>query len=457
MAARVTGYARSRSPDNKLAMRSAHIVVTTFGSLGDLYPFLAIGQELRTRGHRVTIATHITHQLVVEQAGLHFADASGMPIPEDRRAFTAQAFHPRRGPGFVVRDLAANDTVASYAKLKTLCADADLLVTSSLAFAAQILAEQMTAAGTLRWVSAILAPASFISAYDPPTTGMAIVDAIARRSPRNVRLLRVVMKIGTHRWTAPVRAFRRTLGLPAESVGGDAFYRGQHAPAAVLALFSPLIGTAQEDWPAQTVLTGFARYRQPDAPLDPSLAAFLRNGTAPLVFTLGSAAVHIGADFLRESIATAISLGRRALLFTGSPEIRAQLPRDLPADIYLVDYAAHATVFPSAAVLIHHGGIGTSAEALYAGRPMLVVPHGFDQYDNAARLQRIGVAEVLSASHYRAETAVPLLRRLLEEPSYRRCAQDAAERVQRDYGARSAANVIEAELAADRNSSFPST
>jgi rhamnosyltransferase subunit B len=73
-------------------MRSAHIVIATVGSLGDLFPFLAIGQELTARGHRVTVATHGIHQAAIEQAGLRFANASGIPEPEDRETFTARAF-----------------------------------------------------------------------------------------------------------------------------------------------------------------------------------------------------------------------------------------------------------------------------------------------------------------------------------------------------------------------------
>ena len=70
-----------------------HIVIATVGSLGDLFPFLAVGQVLRRRGHRVTVATHAVHRDMVVQAGLAFHDASGMPEPDDREAFTARAFH----------------------------------------------------------------------------------------------------------------------------------------------------------------------------------------------------------------------------------------------------------------------------------------------------------------------------------------------------------------------------
>jgi rhamnosyltransferase subunit B len=427
-------------------MRSASIVITTFGSLGDLFPFLAVGQVLRTRGHRVTIATHAMHRMVVEQAQLHFADASGMPEPQDQAAFVQRAFHPRHGPRFVVGDLAAEDVRDSYIKLKTICQDADVLITSSLAFGGQILGEALSATGKLRWISAVLAPASFISAYDPPITGMAWVDAWTKNAPLRVRMLRQLLQWGTRPWTAPVRAFRRELGLRAVSSNGDPFHRGQHSPDGVLAMFSPLIAKPQTDWPAHTHLTGFAHYAQPAIRLDAELETFLREGSPPLVFTLGSAAVHIGAEFLRASLQAVQQLQRRAVLFTGTPAVRAQLPAELPPSIRLVDYAPHALVFPHAAVIVHHGGIGTSTESLRAGRPMLVVPHGFDQFDNAARLQRLGVAHVLSAHRYTAATALPLLRQLLDDPRYGQHAWRCAEVVRAEHGAAVAADRVEAAL-----------
>ena len=157
-------------------------------------------------------------------------------------------------------------------------------------------------------------------------------------------------------------------------------------------------------------------------------------------------AVHIGAGFLRESIKACEQLGHRAVLFTGSPEMRATLPTPLPPSMHAVEYAPHAAVFPRAAAVIHHGGIGTSTEALRAGRPMLVVPHGFDQYDNAERLKQLGVAHTLAARDYRCETAAPLLKDLLGDPGYGQRAWRRAEMVRAEHGERLAADLIENRL-----------
>ncbi len=377
------------------------------------------------------------------QAGLAFADASGMPEPDDREAFTIKAFHPWRGPAFVVRDFAAADVSASYARLAPLCADADVLLTSTLAFAGQILGETLAAAGRLHWLSAVLAPASLLSATDMPATGLTTLDRFFGATPARGRLLQRLSCRMTHGWTAPVRRFRRELGLSPESPRGDPFHQGQFAPAGVLALFPELLGKPQSDWPPLTQQCGFARYTQPTV-IDPSLAGFLRDGTPPLVFSLGSTAVHANASFLRESLAAATALGQRAVLFTGSPAMRERLPTTLPPGVVAVDYAPHAAVFPHAAVVVHHGGVGTSAEALHAGVPSLVVPHGFDQHDNAARMRRLGVAETLPAARYRADRAASLLEALSAGAVHERAAAIASTLRAQDGAAR-AADVIEAQ------------
>ncbi len=425
-----------------MTLRSAHIVFATVGSLGDLYPLLAVGRELCRRGHRVTIATHAQHAQTITAAGLDFADASGLDVPEDVAAFFARAFHPRRGPRFVVRDLAAADVRASHRKLQRICADADVLVTTTLAFGAQIIGETQS----LRWLSAILAPAGFLSATDPPATGVALLDRWIRRSARRGRLLRATAERVTHAWTRGVRAYRRDLGLPAVSPRGDPFHRGQHAPNGVLAMFSPLLGEAQPDWPESVVQTGVCRYTPAEIPPDPSLQQFLQSGPPPLVFTLGSAVVHAGTDFLRHSLHVAKRLQQRAIVQTGSAAVRAQLPVALGDSILALEYAPHASLFPHARAIIHHGGAGTSQEALASGRPMLVVPHGFDQPDNAARLARLGVARVLAARRYNAERAIPEVQAVLTDSAMRARAADCARRLQRENGARIAADRIEAAL-----------
>ncbi|MET0936081.1 MAG: glycosyltransferase [Luteibacter sp.] len=427
-------------------MAARHIVVATVGSQGDLFPFLAVGRELQARGHRVTVGAHAIHRDAVAEAGLDFVLASGIAEPDDKAAFAARAFHPLKGPRFVVRDLAAADVAASYAALAPACVDADAIVTSTLAFAGQVLGETRRIA----WLSAVLSPAVFLSAFDPPATGVAWLDRFLRASPRRGAWVRRVGETVTSPWTKAVRAFRQSLGLAPVSAWGDPFHRGQHARDGVLAMYSPLLGRPPQDAPAHTVVTGYCRYAPAGDVLPGALASFLDAGDAPIVFTLGSAAVHAGETFLRESIAASHALGRRAVLLTGSPEMRARLPADLGADVFAAEYASHGALFARAAAVVHHGGVGTTQEALRAGCAELVVPHGFDQPDNAARIARLGVGDVLPASRYRADRAAEKLRALLMDEGVASRAQRAAAVIRAESGAVIAADVIEQAIARQR-------
>lgn len=422
-------------------MAQRHVVIATVGSQGDLFPFLAVGRELVARGHRVTVGAHVMHRDAVEDAGLGFVIASGIAEPEDKAAFAARAFHPLRGPRFVVQELAAKDVAASYALLAPVCADADAIVTTTLAFAGQILGETSGAA----WLSAVLSPSVFLASDDPPATGIGWLDRYMRGSPRRGAWLRRAAEALTSSWTAPVRDFRRSLGLRPVSPWGDPFHRGQHARDGVLAMYSPVLGGLPMDRPAHTIQTGWCRYSPGKGTLVAGLAAFLDIGPAPVVFTLGSAAVHAGESFLRESIGAARAIGSRAVLLTGSPELKARLSL-LPEGMIAVDYAPHGALFERAAAVVHHGGIGTTHEALRSGRPALVVPHGFDQPDNAARVVRLGVGAVLPASRYRADRAERSLRGLLDDPDVRVRALQLAASLRAEHGATVAADTIETAL-----------
>jgi UDP:flavonoid glycosyltransferase YjiC (YdhE family) len=232
--------------------------------------------------------------------------------------------------------------------------------------------------------------------------------------------------------------FRRELGL---KPGPHPLFEGAHSPRLSLGLFSRCLARPQRDWPRSAVITGFPFYRQPGA-LTPELERFLDEGPAPVVFTLGSSAVGAAGGFYRESLAAVGS--RRAVLLTGAhPQ---GLPSPLPSNVIAVENAPHAAIFPRAAAIVHQGGIGTTAQAMASGRPMLVVPFAHDQFDNGVRVRRLGAAEVLYRSRYNARRAAAALERLLGEPSYELAAAKIAAQVNAENGAVTAADAIEAAL-----------
>jgi rhamnosyltransferase subunit B len=425
---------------------SSRIVLATFGSLGDLHPFLALAIELAARGHRVAIATHEYYRSKIEAEGIGFFPVRPDGTPDDRELI-AYAMDVKKGPERVLREIVLPVLRESYADLLAAARGADLLVSHPLTFAVPVAAEALG----IRWASAVLAPIGFFSAFDPPV--IPPYPWLARLRGLGPRFNQRIMDFGRRAvlpWTEPVRRLRAELGLPP---GENPIFEGQHAPHLVLALFSSLLGAPQPDWPPQTVQAGFTFYDRHGGPaeLPRELANFLAAGEPPLVFTLGSAAVLNPGSFFAESAAAAQRLGRRAVLVgveLVGVETQAEAQAGLPESILAVQYAAYSRIFPRAAAIVHQGGIGTVGQALAAGRPMLVVPFSHDQPDNAARLVRLGVARTLGRGRYSAARAAAALRPLLSDPRYAERAAAAGEQVRREDGLGTACAAIERLLAA---------
>jgi len=285
------------------------------------------------------------------------------------------------------------------------------------------------------------------SAYDPPSLGSVPFSAWwQRRGPGTWRVLYAFMRLATAHWLRSVAAERRRLGLP--PARGNPLM-DLWTPGLNLALFSPLFGAPQPDWPADTVVTGFPLYDGPAQPeLPAALRAYLDAGDPPIVFTLGSAAVFDAGTFYADAARVAASMGARAVLLTGL-EAGNPVPRALLTEaIFTCDYAPHGELFPRAAAIVHQGGIGTTARALAAGRPMLVMPYSHDQPDNARRCVRLGVARVVEREHWSARRAERELRELLGTASHAAAARDVGARLAGEHGASAAADAIERRLAA---------
>src|SRR6185503_15916918 len=143
----------------------------------------------------------------------------------------------------------------------------------------------------------------------------------------------------------------------------------------------------------------------------------------PIVFTLGSSAVWVARDFFHESIEAAKHLGRRAVLLIGDER---NLPEALPEGIIAVDYAPYQSILPRACAVVHHGGVGTTSQALLAGIPTLIVPFAFDQSDNAEHARKVGSSRTLYRNNYRASRVANELNELLTNPAYARRALEVS-------------------------------
>jgi rhamnosyltransferase subunit B len=422
--------------------KTKKLVLATFGSLGDVHPYLAIAIEWQRRGNTATIATCEKYRRLVEAEGVKFAAVRPDLLQDGNENDTAsQVMDPHRGPEYLIRKILLPNIRASYNDLLEAAHGADLITSHPLTFAAPIVAKSLN----IPWAYTAISPAVFVSPHDPPAVFDPVVMRLLNRlNPTLLQLAISAVKKNVSSWFDPLRTLSRAVGthpFMCDPLGNDQF-----SPYLNIALFSSLFGARQPDWPSQTTLAGFPFYdpeveeRAPDG-----LSNFLSDGPPPIVFTLGSAAVMTAGDFYEVSAAVAVKLKRRAVLLVGNDP--ANLPTEpLPESIIALNYVPYSQLFPWSAAIVHQGGIGTTAQALRAGRPMLVVPFAYDQPDNGARIVRLGVGRVVSRKNYSRDVVAKELEEILVNSKYANSANAVGRVIRLENGAAVACDALEYQL-----------
>lgn len=435
----------------KNIFKTKRVVMATIGSLGDLHPYIALALEMKKRYIEPVIATSNIYRERLESLNIEFHEIRpAMPEPETPEYFKMYdgVIDPNRGAEYLFKQILVPAVRDMYADLRETVEDADLLVTHPIVLAGPLVAQKTG----IPWVSTELAPASLWSAFDPwvPPNTPWLHRVLKAGGPIAARLYMKLVKALSSPWLTEIYEFRDELGLPN---GEHPLFEGQFSPDLNLALFSNVMCEPQSDWPANTVITGFPFFdRKDNAPPHVDLLRFLGRGPAPIVFTLGSAAVQIAGDFYRESIKAAKLLNRRAVLLIGNERNRP-IER-LPEGIIAVNYVPFGELLPRAAAMVHQGGVGTTGQGLRAGIPMIVVPFAHDQHDNGARVERLGVARTIPRKSYKAEQVASELKELLGNPSYARCARELGSRVRAESGGALAVDLILNQLIERRSERF---
>jgi UDP:flavonoid glycosyltransferase YjiC (YdhE family) len=184
------------------------------------------------------------------------------------------------------------------------------------------------------------------------------------------------------------------------------------------------------DLPETVSVTGFLYW---DTPTDwretPELTTFFAGDRPVVAVSSGSMSAELGpifADFYRTSITALQQVGARALILGAAP---GSLPDPLPENALALQFAPFFAIYPRCAAVIHHGGIGTTAQGLRAGTPALIVPWGVDQFFAGAQVATIGAGRWLQRKRYTVERATPLLDELLHQERYRTRARRIARQI----------------------------
>lgn len=395
------------------------MVLVTLGSHGDVHPFVGLGKVLASRGHEVLVHTSEYFRPLVESAGLTF---SGYGTAEDfkRMINNPLLWHESRGYEAVFGKGLCESLWKSYAELKRVVDKHTVLVSSSLGISARVLHDELGCPGA----TVHLSPAVIRSCVAPAKMAGLFMPAWL---PTFVK--KKIWEVGDIKFVDPLicpelNKLRAELGLKPVSRILDGWW---NHPGKVIGMWPEWYGPRQADWPAQFVHAGFPLYDEAEVtPMTPDLLRFLDSGDAPIAFTPGSAMVF-GRAFFEAAIDACRRLGKRGLLLTRHAE---QIPPGLPPSVLHVPYAPFSQLLPRCAALVHHGGIGTTAQGLRAGVPQVIAHFSHDQPDNADRLRKLGVGEGLPAKTLKGPSggkslAHTIARALTKKPN----CQEVASRV----------------------------
>ncbi len=410
------------------------LLLLTFGSRGDVQPFVALGRGLRAAGHAVTLATHAPFAGLAHEHGLEFwpmsADPQALMETEDVQRWLESGNNPVR---FVKRmlDLMGPYVTQVVRETEAAMAGADGVIASPLGLPAAALVSERTGQRLV------------LAAMQPVLPSRELASVFAPAWP-----LGPLYNLATHgaielagQWLAlPLarRARRELFGVDRPARGGFWHQLLAHTRLHLVAVSGQVVPRPR-DWPAQATMTGYWTTPVPEGYQPPeSLARFLEAGPPPVYIGFGSLFGREPERVTEVVIAAVRRAGLRAVLLRGWGGLR---PPDATPDLCVVESVPHEWLFPRMAVIVHHGGAGTTAAALRSGRPSFVVPIFADQPFWGARSHQVGVGpSPLPANRLTVTGLAERLTVACRSRAMRRRAHDLGQRLRAEDGV---ANAVE--------------
>jgi len=391
-----------------------HIIVIAVGTAGDVYPLLGLSRTFADHGHKVSFCTSPAFAGSVERCGLRFLPLGTVELYRST-VDDPELWKPKTSLKVLWSGVAK--TIRPLFDL--MCAEADnetIIAGHPWAFGARFFQEKYG----VPMVTLQVSPSTFLSAKRPPIHKQLNIPLILPY-PVRAGLLWALERVMLDPVCAPdINRARAEIGLPpVRRVMG----RWMHSPDGVLGLFPEWFAPPQSDWPPRVQLTGFPLFDDAASHgSDPELEDFLAKGDPPVVFTPGSTLVK-ETEYINTVAAALDSVGCRGIILGGRGKVSQRRKPDLIAR----SYAPLGKLLPRARALVHHGGIGTASQAFAAGVPQLITPFAHDQFDNAARVVRLGCGIQSGKSGSTEEIPALLTRLLADEAIQQKCIAIRAE------------------------------
>jgi sterol 3beta-glucosyltransferase len=416
------------------------ISILTYGSRGDVEPFVALGVGLQKAGHTVRLAGPAPFESFVQEYGLRFEPIEGDP------GELAQAFADRAGLSWfrMVARMVEHVLPLAEAALRSVenaVRDADLIIHSFL----------MTDAGhTLARIQGVPdISAQFFPVFLPTSafSAVALPDL-----PLGGGYRRATHMINTAMFRYGARFLYRKVRASSPDLLGLApwpFRKRDGAGTPILFGYSSHILPHPPDWPSHAHITGYWQLplRPGWTPSD-ALIRFLESGPAPVYFGPGSMRAQSLLDLLHRVALAARACDQRLILGV-SPEILQG--EWFGEDVFVVEGIPHPWLFPRMRFILHHGGAGTTGAAAAAGVPSTAIPFSADQAFWAHKIHRLGLgpasppAQKLTQDHLEK-----ILNDAMANPAYQECAEVLGKNIRQEDGVATAIRIIHGHLAAWR-------
>jgi sterol 3beta-glucosyltransferase len=342
------------------------ILISTFGTRGDIQPFIALGQGLKASGYAVAVCTPEGFRGVVEANGLDYAYVDNEFLALTEQGLVAQGMGERMAIARQFPQAIRRALDDEWQAAQDFQPDAIIYHTKSLG--SYHIAEKLG----IPQILALPLPATPTREFPYPFfAGMRLGGGFNRFTYRLIALAQSM-------WAGTTNDFRvRTLGLPSLSRFADPLVGPDGKPVPVLYPYSRHLVPVPADFPSHVYVTGYWFLdRAQDWQPPPELAQFLEAGAPPVYIGFGSMGGTQPEKRARIALEALAKSRQRGLLASGWGGLKAS---DLPEDVLMIDAAPHDWLFPRMAAVVHHGGAGTTAAALRAGKPNVICPFLGDQ------------------------------------------------------------------------------
>ncbi len=355
------------------------ITILTYGSRGDVQPYIALGLGLQRAGYRVRLAAPEGFAAFVTAYGLDFAPLAGDPAVLSQRLVDVAGLNPLRTMQEVI-EYAFPLGLQVMAQCREACADADAIITS---FLLTVAAHEIALERGIPEIFAQMYPL-FVPTGEFPALLFPRLPVFTAAANRLTHHLYTALFRGSNRLSYGLLR-RRYPELP--PLHGWPF--DSPTPPLTVIGCSPQVIPRPADWPPHAHMTGYWLTDEGVAWTPPDdLATFLADGPPPVYVGFGSM-ISRDMDAVTATVLEALAwTGQRAVLLGGWGGLGRA---DLPETVLRIDAAPHDWLFPRMAAVVHHGGAGTTAAALRAGVPAVIVPFAADQAFWAERVRDLGV------------------------------------------------------------------